>query len=417
MSTPVLSLNRNVFIWAVLIILIGITAGSASAAFLILLNLVTEYRVANEWIIWFLPLAGLIIGLAYHYWGKDIVKGNNVVIDEYYSPQKRIPIKMMPMIFLSTLLTHFFGASAGREGTAVQMSCSIADQFTDIFKLNNVDRKLILVLGISAGFSAIFGTPITAAIFSLEILVLGRFGLKALIPSVIVAFIADYTCHLCQAKHTIYTIAFIPPINLKGILITILVGIIFGLTALIFKKSTRFFEEIFKQKVQYPPLRPMIAGLFIAIAASLFPISAYLGLGIPTIVNSFSIQQPPESFLIKIILTAYALGAGFKGGEVTPLFFIGATLGNVLFLFMPIDALPMALLAGMGFVAVFAGATNTPIACTIMGMELFGIECCLYIGISCSVAYLFSGKSCIYTSQPQKGLKYFLYDLLPKKKS
>lgn len=415
MSSAILNLTRQIFLWSLLIILIGISAGSTSAAFLILLSLVTDFRIANVWVIWLLPLAGLIIGFGYHYWGKEIVKGNNVVIDEFYNPQKPIPLKMMPMIFFGTILTHLFGGSAGREGTAVQMSSSIADQFTELFKLNNENRKLILVLGISAGFSAIFGTPITAAIFALEILVIGKFGLKAFIPSILVAFVADYTCHLCQAKHTVYSIPLIPPISLKNFLLTILVGIIFGLTAFLFKKSIHFFEEMFKEKVLYPPLRPVIGGLFIAIAASLFSISAYLGLGIPTIVNSFTAQQPIESFLIKILLTAYTLGAGFKGGEVTPLFFIGATLGNALFLLIPTDTLPMALLAGMGFVAVFAGATNTPIACTIMGIELFGIDCGLYVGVACGIAYFCSGKSSIYTSQPKRGPKYFLYNRFRKK--
>lgn len=400
--------------WVLLIALIGIAAGVSSAVFLILLEMVTDFRVANSWVIWLLPVTGLLIGLAYHRWGKDIVKGNNLVIDEYYNPQKKIPFKMMPMILISTLLTHLFGASVGREGTAVQMSCSIADQFTGLFKLNNENRKIILILGISAGFSAIFGTPLTAAIFSLEVLVIGKFGLRAFLPSILVAFVADFICHLCQAKHTLYSISYIPPISLKAVSFALIAGIIFGLVALLYKKAARFFEDMFKEKVAYPPFRPMIGGLFIAIAAFLFPLSNYLGLGIPTISDSFITQQPLEAFVIKIILTTYALGAGFKGGEVTPLFFIGATLGNALFLFTPNGTLPMALLAGMGFVAVFAGATNTPIACTVMGMELFGIECGIFVGIACLMAYFFSGKSCVYHSQPQKGLKYLIHNIWHK---
>ncbi|MBQ51559.1 MAG: chloride channel protein, partial [Leeuwenhoekiella sp.] len=176
----------------------------------------------------------------------------------------------------------------------------------------------------------------------------------------------------------------------------LLAGIIFGLVSMLFSKSTHFWSSQFKKYIKYPPLRPFIGGVVIAIAVYLIGTTKYIGLGVPTIVDSFSEAMNKYDFLVKVLFTSFTLGAGFKGGEVTPLFYIGATLGNALIWFIP---LPMDLLAGMGFVAVFAGATNTPIACTIMGIELFGIESGVFIAIACSTAYLFSGHSGVYAAQ------------------
>jgi H+/Cl- antiporter ClcA len=165
---------------------------------------------------------------------------------------------------------------------------------------------------------------------------------------------------------------------------------------MLFSRSTHFWGDLFHKYLKYPPLRPVVGGAILAIAILLTGSTKYIGLGIPTIVNAFHFELNSYDFLLKILFTSFTLGAGFKGGEVTPLFYIGATLGNVLIWFIP---LPMGLLAGMGFVAVFAGATNTPIACTVMGMELFGIEAGVFIAIACSTSYLFSGHSGVYGSQ------------------
>src|SRR5690606_16945654 len=176
----------------------------------------------------------------------------------------------------------------------------------------------------------------------------------------------------------------------------VLAGIIFGLVAMLFSKSMHFWSNLFAKTIKYPPLRPVIGGAVLAITIYLLGTTKYIGLGIPTILSAFETHLNSYDFLLKLILTTFTLGAGFKGGEVTPLFFIGATLGNVLIWFIP---LPMEMLAGMGFVAVCAGATNTPIACTVMGIELFGIGSGVFIALACTTAYLFSGHTGIYTSQ------------------
>lgn len=395
--------------WLFLSSLVGVLAGATSAFFLFFLDWVTEWRENHLWIIAFLPLAGLIIGLAYHYWGKEVVNGNNVLLEEFHSPKKIIPLIMAPLVLFGTLITHLFGGSAGREGTAVQMGAAISDQFSKLFSLNENDRKILIIIGISAGFAAVFGTPLAGAVFALEVMFFGKIKSEALLPSLITAFIADFTCTAWNVSHTQYSIPIVPDIGIINLLWAALTGIIFGLSSWLFSRSMHFWTKLFASIIKYAPFRPLIGGIFIAIAIYLMGTTKYIGLGIPVILDAFSENLNSYDFLIKILLTTFTIGAGFKGGEVTPLFFIGATLGNALVWFVP---LPVALLAGMGFAAVFAGASNTPIACTLQGIELFGMESAIFIGIACLISYFFSGLTGIYTSQIQSGPKYYIHKRL-----
>lgn len=392
--------------WILLCVLIGTFSGSASAFFLVSLEWVTQFREHNILIIWLLPMGGLVIGLFYHYYGKEVVKGNNLLLEEYEKPKKPIPLKMAPLVLIGTLITHLFGGSAGREGTAVQMGGAIADQFTRIFKLNNFDRKTLIILGISAGFASVFGTPLAGALFALEVLYFSKINFKSIVFSFLVAYMAHFTVEFWQVQHTHYHIPVIPTMKIINLMWIIIVGTLFGFTAMLFSRTTHFWGRLFSKTIQYPPLRPFVGGIVLAVAIYFIGTTKYIGLGIPTIVDSFSNPNTSYDFLLKILFTAFTLGAGFKGGEVTPLFFIGATLGSALSIYVP---LPIALLAGMGFVAVFSGATHTPIACTVMGMELFGIESGIFIGIACVVAYFSSGSIGIYQSQIVKGAKHRLY--------
>ncbi|OAD45928.1 voltage-gated chloride channel family protein [Polaribacter atrinae] len=394
--------------WTFICLLIGVLTGSTSAVFLWSLEWATNYREANLWIVALLPIAGLIIGLSYHYYGESVVKGNNLLLEEYHTPKKVIPFKMAPLVFLGTILTHLFGGSAGREGTAVQVGGAIADQFTKVFKLSDANRKIVLIAGISAGFASVFGTPLAGAIFALEVMVIGRIKFDAILPSFLAAIFANYFCDVWQiSHHTHYSISTVVALTPATVLWAVLAGIIFGLASLLFSKSTHFWGNTFKKLIKYPPLRPVIGGIILAITWYLIGTTKYMGLGVPTIVDAFNIDLNSYDFILKLLFTSFTLGAGFKGGEVTPLFFIGATLGNVLIWFIP---LPMPLLAGMGFVAVFAGATNTPIACTIMGIELFGIESGIFIALACITSYLFSGHSGIYSAQIIGSPKHVFYN-------
>lgn len=405
------SVVKYFFRWITIALVVGVLSGLASGLFLFSLEIVTNYRELNQWIIWLLPLGGFLIGYGYYVYGKEVVKGNNLILEEYSNPQKTIPFRMMPLVLVGTLITHLFGGSAGREGTAVQMGATIADQFTKWFSLDKHDRKIILICGISAGFASVFGTPLAGAIFAIEVLFFSKINYKSIFPSFLVAYVAYFTVEFLPVHHTHYSIPFVPNISIESLFWAFLVGIPFGLAAMLFSRSTHWWGKMFSKYIHYPPLRPFLGGIIIALAVFFMGTTKFIGLGVPVIVESFENQQLFYVFLLKILFTGFTLGAGFKGGEVTPLFFIGAALGSFLSLYFP---LPTALLAGMGFVAVFSGATHTPIACTVMGMELFGIECGLFIGIACLVAYLFSGMTGIYSAQIIGGVKGNLYKKLKK---
>lgn len=398
--------------WIFICCLIGIFSGSSSALFLILLEYVTQIRIQNSWIIWLLPFGGLLIGYLYLISDHKIAKGNNLLLEEYNKPEKRVPFMMAPLVLLGTLITHLFGGSAGREGTAVQMGGAIADICSLIFKLTAPDRRILIILGISAGFASVFGTPLAGAVFALEIVFFSRINFKSILLSFLTAHIAYFTVEFWQIKHTHYSIPAVPDLNFTAFFWIIIVSVFFGIAALLFSRSTHFWGKLFSKNIKYPPLRPFIGGIILAISIYFIGTAKYIGLGVPMIVDAFTVQNAPYDFLLKILFTGFTLGAGFKGGEVTPLFFVGATLGSALSVFVP---LPIALLAGMGFVAVFSGATHTPIACTVMGMELFGINCGIYMGIACVVAYFFSGSIGIYKSQIVKGPKSILYQTIRKK--
>ena len=381
--------------WTLIALCAGILTGSASALLLVSLNWATDFRESHLWLIALLPLAGLLIGLIYHYWGTSVVKGNNYLIEEIHAPKDIIPFKMAPLIYITTVITHLFGGSAGREGTAVQMGGAIADQFSRWLKMSRNDHQIMVMLGISGGFASVFGTPLAGAVFGLEVITVGRMRYDSILPCFLSAAFANYTCHAWGVHHTLYEIPFVPEATLPNLLLVVLAGILFGLAAMCFSRAIPFWSKLIS-RIHFAPLRPFVGGIVIALAVLLLGTTRYIGLGVPVISESFVQQQAWYDFLLKLLFTTFTLGVGFKGGEVTPLFFVGATLGSALSVLLP---LPTALLAGVGFVAVFSGATNTPIACTLMGIELFGAECGLYVGIGCVVAYLFSGHTGIYNSQ------------------
>jgi H+/Cl- antiporter ClcA len=393
--------------WLAILIPMAAAVGSASAFFLWSLDALTKVRFENPWLLWLLPPGGLFVGWIYHKLGSNAGGGNNLLIDEIHEPGAGVPRRMAPLILLGTLVTHLFGGSAGREGTAVQMGGGIAATFARVLRLDAASVRLLLMAGVAAGFGSVFGTPIAGAVFALEVLVIGRMQYDALIPCFIASLVADWTCGAWGIGHTHYHVAVAtagarPDFMLFGKVV--LAAIAFGLAGGLFSWSSHKLGDAFKRHIPRPELRPVVGGLMVIGLFFLAGTPDYLGLGVLgnrpdaiTLPAMFSSAEIPASaWLWKLVFTVITLSAGFKGGEVTPLFFIGAALGNTLAI---VSGAPVDLFAALGFVAIFAGATNTPLASTLLGMELFGAGNGLYLATACIIAYRFSGHSGIYAAQ------------------
>jgi H+/Cl- antiporter ClcA len=395
-------------LWA-LAFLVALVTGSACAFFLWSLEAVTRLRFDHFWLVYFLPLAGMAIAWLYHRHGGDSEGGNNLILDRIHDPGGGVPRRMAPLVLLGTLATHLCGGSAGREGTAVQMGGSIAGAMARNFRLEAGQLSALLMAGVAAGFGAVFGTPLAGAVFAVEVAVIGGPKLQALPLCLLASFTGDWICRAWGAGHTHYHIQQVARVtgDSDGMVLlgkVVLAALAFGLIALVFARTCHALGAAFKRWIPWPVLRPAVGGLLVIALFFATGSSDYLGLGVwspdPHAVSLVSLFDSPEihpwSWWWKFVFTAVTVSSGFKGGEVTPLFFIGAGLGNAL---AGVMGAPPGLFAALGFVAVFAGASNTPLACTLMGIELFGVEHALPLAVACLVAFLCSGHVGIYRSQ------------------
>jgi H+/Cl- antiporter ClcA len=409
-----ISLFKYLIRWTLISIPVAIAIGSMVALFLWLLTWAIHFRFAHTWLLYLLPLAGVVIHLLYKLYGQSAERGNNLIIDEIHQPGAGVPKRMVPLILVTTVITHLFGGSAGREGTAVQIGGSLANLFGGWLKLNEADKKVVLTAGVAAGFGAVFGTPLTGTIFALEVIAIGRIRYDALLPCLIAALVGDITVSAWGVHHTLYHVDIVNtsqdlyglhlPVSLWLLAKVIVASAVFGLVSRAFAKAVHLVKNFSLKWIKITWLIPICGGLIIILLTFFLGKPDYLSLGVDaeypgavTIVSAFQHAGANAfSWLWKLIYTAITLGTGFKGGEVTPLFFIGSTLGNTLGELMNA---PVSLFAALGFIAVFAGATNTPLACTLMGIELFGGEYALFFAVACFTAYFFSGEGGIYSAQ------------------
>jgi H+/Cl- antiporter ClcA len=378
-------------------------AGLASTVFLITLKWATDSRERIPVLLFGLPVIGFVIGWVYHQFGREAARGHNLILDEIHDPKNVVPVRMAPLVLGGTILTHLFGGSAGREGTAVQMGASLSDQLSLFFKVEPEERKILLTCGAGAGFGAAIGAPWAGVIFGMEVIHVGRLRLYAWFECLIASFIAYYTTIVLNAPHTHYPSIAIPGFSFKLLLIVTIAGALFGLAAKGFIYLTHVVEHFQLKWISSPPLRPVVGGLLLVALYYLEGSFKYEGLGLryieQALLNMVSFREPA----LKTFFTSLTIGSGYKGGEFIPLVFIGTTLGSALGMFFPAF---FQVLAGVGFAAVFAGAANTPIACSLMAMEIFGAKLGLYAFVGCWMSYLFSGHQGIYKSQRYAGKKH-----------
>ncbi len=385
------------FQWLWLGTAVGIACGAASAGFLLLLEHATELRGAHEQLVYTLPIAGIAVGLIYERWGASVRAGNNLVLDTVHEDAPQIPLRMAPMVLIGTVLTHLFGGSAGREGTAVQMGASLADGIAHRLRVSKQTRSQLLAAGIAGGFGSVFGTPIAGAVFGLEVLSIGRIEYGALVPALVASIVGDFVTRALGVEHTAY-----PQIASVGMTPGVLaklcvMGAAMALATVAFIELTHRLKRSLEVHVPRLPARMFLGGLAVVALWKLVGTSDYLGLGVPTIVRSFTDPAlPAYAFALKLVFTAVTLAAGFLGGEVTPLFFVGATLGSVMARLL---GLPIELGAGVGLAAVFAAGANTPLALSIMAAELLGSGVLPHVMIVAVLAYILSGHRGIYPAQ------------------
>lgn len=390
--------------WLSLGALIGVIAGAASALFLTLLEQVTAARLANERFVYALPVVGLMLGLLWERYGAPIKAGNNLIIDTLHDGGPPVPLRMAPMVLLGTVSAHLVGASVGREGTAVQMGASLADWVAHRLRVKDDVRRHLLAAGVAGGFGSVFGTPIAGALFALEFVVVGQLQVRALVPAVVAAFVGDLTTRTLGVEHTSYPAPPSVPLT-PGLFGGWLVfAAVVAAVTIAFIELTHFLKKQGELHVPRLPARMVLGGVVLVVLWKLVGTSDFLGLGVTTIVRAFSEPAlPASSFAWKLLFTAISLSAGFPGGEVTPLFFIGAALGSACAASLGV---PVELAAGVGLAAVFAAASNAPIALSLMAIELLGPNVFPHVALVAVVAFLLTGARGIYPSQRMKRLKH-----------
>lgn len=382
--------------WVAMGILTGVIIGVVGAAFAYCVKWATNFRTAHSYIVLGLPLAGLFIVFLYRMAGIKKSRGTNLVLMSVRTDDP-IPLVMAPLIFFSTVLTHLFGGSAGREGAALQLGGSISQNLGRRMGFDRGGQKILTMCGMSACFAALFGTPMTAAIFAMEVISVGIMHYSALVPCAVSSITAAYLSGLLGSTPEHFTVTGIPiafniPDALKVFALAALCGGVSILFCVILKYTSAFYAKCFKS----PYLRAACGGVLVAVFAMILHSQDYLGAGMPVIARAFAGKAIPLAFLLKIIFTAVTLEAGFKGGEIVPTFFIGATFGCVAGSLLGLNP---SFGAAIGMISLFCGVTNCPVAALFLSLELFGSGGLLWYFLATAVSYMLSGYFSLYSKQ------------------
>lgn len=376
-------------------LLCGIVVGLVSCGFATLMNLATSVRLSHPILILFLPAAGLLVVGVYHLLKNENDTGTNLVISALQSKDE-VPLKMAPSIFIGTIITHLFGGSAGREGAALQLGGSIGSALGRMLKLRDIDKRLIMMCGMSAAFSALFGTPMAASVFSMEVISVGIMHYSALVPCVISSYTGYAIAGYFGLSEHVFGISNLPDFTLKTGLIVVILAMLSALVSGLLCISLHTSAALYKKYFKNPYIKAAAGGAIVAVLTFLLGCQDYNGTGVHIIVKALSGTVFPAAFLLKILFTSLTLGAGFKGGEIVPTFFVGATFGC---LFGNIIGFSPSLCAAVGMVSLFCGVTNCPISSLLISFEMFGYEGMPFYLLACAFSYALSGYFSLYHSQ------------------
>ena len=388
---------KNISIYVLLAVVVGIIVGAIDALFGRVLLFITDFRTEHYKILLpFLPIAGLLITYMYNKCSKESLKGMSLVLETTQEKREGIPKALIPLVMIGTWITHLFGGSAGREGVAVQIGATLSHNISKKLNLPN-NGKVMAIVGMSAGFGGLFQTPLAALFFAIEVITVGVLEYEALLPAFVGAYVASTTSHLLGLEKFFVNINDTIPIDEKAVVKIIILGIAFGLAGKAFSYSLSKLKVFMGNKFKNPYVRIGVVSIPLAVLLFIVLGGRYCGLGTNIINNCFNDGTVYSyDFILKIAFTVITLSIGFQGGEVTPLFAIGASLGYVLGGVMGLNPV---VTASLGYAAVFGSATNTLIAPMLIGLEVFGTQNMTMFVVVCIIAYVLNGNKSIYSAQ------------------
>ncbi len=390
----VLTYFQSFYRWVLLATVTGAVCGLVGSLFHFTVSRATAFRGAHTWLVFLLPLGGLFIAAIYRV-TKTEGEGTNNIIDSIHEGQK-VDILLVPVIFVATAITHLFGGSAGREGAALQIGGGIGFRIGKFLGLDEKDMRLVTLCGMSAVFAALFGTPLTATLFALEVISVGILYYSAFLPCLVASMVAYGISRLIGIEPMRFMLDY-QPLDVLTIIQVSILAVVCALVSIAFCITLHRTEKLAGSKLKNPYLRVFVGGVIIVLLTLLVGSFSYNGTGTDIIESALCEGVAPNwAFFWKIVFTAITIGFGFKGGEIVPTFFIGATLGCVL---GPLLGLPAQFAAAIALVAVFCGAVNCPVASIVLSVELFGAGGLIYFALACGIAYMLSGYFGLYSSQ------------------
>lgn len=381
--------------WLILGTAAGFIVGGVGVGFSLLLSLAEEAYHSVSWLIFLLPVCGVVIAAMYRYIGREPDRGADFAIAAVRA-NRDMPFRMVPLIFIASALTQLFGGSAGREGAALEIGGGVAMLAGRKIKLDSKDARVLTMCGMAAAFAALFGTPVACAVFSMEVISVGVMYYAAIVPCLVAALISTWLGNLCHLHRPFFVAGGVPELSPVPVLKAILIGVLCALISMLFCFVVQKTAALFRKYLKNNMLRALVGGLLVMGLTLLVRTRDYSGSGMNLIEDAFTGVSRPEAFLLKMIFTALTIGSGFKGGEIIPTLCVGATFGNV---FGGLIGLDPSFGAAMGMTAVFCGVTNCPLTSILLGVEMVGVQSLPYTAIACAVSYMLSGYYGLYGEQ------------------